>query len=87
MRENKISVFRIPSTCILLHQGEEMIKLSEERRRQWLANINQADIDDANADHSRAAQTHCIEEPCNVELNEQLEEETTAWYTNFCYSI
>ena len=41
----KFQFFRFPST--LLHQGEETKKLSEERRRQWLAKINRADLDDA----------------------------------------
>ena len=54
----KFQFFRFPS--ILLHQGEETKKLSEERRRQWLANINRADLDDAKADHSRVCRNHFI---------------------------
>ena len=56
--EGKFQVFRFPS--ILLYQREETKKLSEERRRQWLANINRADLDDAKADHSRVCSNHFI---------------------------
>ena len=56
--KGKFKFFRFPS--ILLHQGEETKKLSEERRRQWLANINRADLDDAKADHSRVCSDHFI---------------------------
>ena len=56
--KGKFQFFRLPS--ILLHQGEEMKKLSEERRREWLANINRADLDDAKADHSRVSSNHFI---------------------------
>ena len=33
---------------------------SEERRRQWLANINRADLDDTKADRSRVCSNHLI---------------------------
>ena len=56
--KGKFQFFRLPS--ILLHQGEEMKKLSEERQREWLANINRADLDDAEADHSRVSSNHFI---------------------------
>ena len=57
-RREYFNFFRFPS--ILLHQGEETKKLSEERRRQWLANINRANLDDAKADHSRVCSNHFI---------------------------
>ena len=57
-RGEKFQFFRFPS--ILLHQGEETNKLSEERRRQWLANINRADLDDTKADRCRVCSNHLI---------------------------
>ena len=50
--------FRFPS--VINHQGEETRKLSEERGRQWLANINRADFDGKKADHSRVCSHHFI---------------------------
>ena len=56
--KDKYNFFRFPS--VINHQGEETRKLSEERRRQWLANINRADFDDKKADHSRVCSHHFI---------------------------
>ena len=55
--KGKFQIFRFPS--VLLYQGEETRKLREERRRQWLANINRVDLD-AKADHSRVCSNHFI---------------------------
>ena len=56
--KGKFIFFRFPST--LLHQGEERKKLSGKRRRQWLVNINRADLDNAKADHSLVCSNHFI---------------------------
>ena len=61
----KFQFFRFPS--ILLHQREETNRLSEERRRQWLANINRADLDDTKADRSRVCSSHLMS--CNTIVN------------------
>lgn len=54
----KFKFFRFPS--VIYHQGEETRKLTEERRRQWLANINRADFDDKKAEHSRVCSYHFV---------------------------
>ena len=41
--------FRFPS--VIWNQGEETRKLTEERRRRWLANVNRADLDGKKLDH------------------------------------
>ena len=56
--KGKFQFFRFPA--VLLHQGEETKKLTEERRRQWLANINRADLDDAKANNCRVCSNHFI---------------------------
>ena len=50
--------FRFPA--VILHQAEETKKLTEEGRRQWLVNINRADLDDAKASNSRVCSNHFI---------------------------
>ena len=58
IEKGKFQVFRFPS--ILLYQGKKPKKISEQRLRQWLANISRADLDDAKADHSRVCSNQFI---------------------------
>ena len=48
--------FRFPS--VIWNQGEETRKLTEERRRRWLANVNRPDLDGKKLDHYGVCSNH-----------------------------
>ena len=50
--------FRFPP--VIWNQGEETRKLTEERRRKWLVNVNRADLDGKKLDHYRVCIDHFI---------------------------
>lgn len=60
--------FRFPS--VIWNQGEETRKLTEERRRRWLANVNRADLDGKKLDHYRVCSNHFISGKTNFQIIE-----------------
>ncbi|XP_067226618.1 uncharacterized protein [Chanodichthys erythropterus] len=56
-REKHLEYYRLPK--ILTNQGEECKKLSEERRRLWLAKLNQ-DFQGKNLDNIRVCSNHFL---------------------------
>ncbi|XP_035678171.1 uncharacterized protein LOC118416983 isoform X1 [Branchiostoma floridae] len=57
-RDKEYSFFRIPK--IIENQGEKTRVLSEERRTQWLANINRADLNEQKCSYSRVCSKHFV---------------------------
>lgn len=56
-REKDLNFYRLPA--VIKNQGSECEKLSEDRRREWLANINQ-NFENKNLDNVRVCSVHFI---------------------------
>jgi hypothetical protein len=51
VRDKGIYMARIPT--VVTNQGEEILKLSEERRKKWISAISRKDLTDSILDHGR----------------------------------
>eukprot|EP00794_Sanderia_malayensis_P002917 gene2917-3369_t len=55
-KRKEISFFRVPE--VIKHQGEQTQKLSEERRRLWIAAISRADLTEQILENDRVCGEH-----------------------------
>ena len=58
VRDKGVSMARIPS--VITNQGEEVRKLSEERRNKWISAISREDLTDTILEHGRVCGKHFI---------------------------
>lgn len=56
--KGKDRLFSFPARIV--NQGKEIRELSEQRRRQWFANIYRKEFDDKKAENSRVCSSHFI---------------------------
>ena len=61
---DKVSYHRLPA--IIYHQGEQMLAISTERRRAWLAAISRGDLTEDRLHNVYVCSRHFVEGKCVI---------------------